>query len=303
MQHPTTAWKSVLELDSARNVTAGSTAALASAIARGADLRIYTDFRHNEHIDVTSKNPELVQEVSEFAVTYLLRMSWSAGIMTLRQPVNLPLGFGRPSMSFFLYNQDGEQAIARPHLDGAPAAGELGPSPAVGHPGMAKYHTRTAWDEKTNAPSHNFVYDFGAFRFCVSDTWREVFANDADGKPAGGSLDELIDAFLKACEMKVAVRDLCTDLAGSSSAAPIEHEVFVRVGPGYYYTEQRLFMSGSHPLVRIRPNIPMQYVSRGWDFGWLMLRTDGRAVYRKCDPYSLAFQDVESRYAIRWFVR
>ena len=27
---------------------------------RGADLRIYTEFRHNEHIDITSNNPEII---------------------------------------------------------------------------------------------------------------------------------------------------------------------------------------------------------------------------------------------------
>jgi hypothetical protein len=48
--------------------------------------------------------------VAEFRVTYLLDDSWSAGIMTLRQPVELPEGFGpRPSLSCFLYNQDGSQ--------------------------------------------------------------------------------------------------------------------------------------------------------------------------------------------------
>lgn len=297
-----TSWKSVLELDPSRKIIAGSESMLCDAIRRGADLRIYTEFRHNEHIDLTSKNPELIQEVSEFAVTYLVKKSWSAGVMTLRQPVDLPMGFGRSSMSFFLYNQNGEQAIARPHLDGKPAAGQPGPSQDAGYPGMAKYHTRTAWDSDTNAPSHNFVYDFESFKYCVSDAWREVFSHAADGKPTGGSLDELIGAFVKGCEMKVAVSGICDDLSPPGTN-PIEHELFVRIGPGYYYTDQRLFMVESHPLVRVRPAIPMQYVSRGWDFGWLFLRTDGRAMYRKCDPYTLQFKDVEHRLALRWFVR
>jgi hypothetical protein len=49
-----TRWKSVLELDSHREVTAGSPNALCAAIRRGADLRIYTEFIHNQHIDPTS---------------------------------------------------------------------------------------------------------------------------------------------------------------------------------------------------------------------------------------------------------
>ena len=74
--------------------------------------------------------------------------------MTLRQPVDLPDGFGpRPSMSFFLYNQDGQQAIARPYLDGAPAAGTLGPAPIDDHSDMPRYHQQDSWDASTNAPS------------------------------------------------------------------------------------------------------------------------------------------------------
>ena len=61
--------------------------------------------------------------------------------MSLRQPVELPSGFGpRPSMSYFLYNEDGTQAIARLHLDGAPAVGVPGPAANTDIGGMAKYH-------------------------------------------------------------------------------------------------------------------------------------------------------------------
>jgi hypothetical protein len=47
----------------------------------------------------------------------------------------------------------------------------------------------------------------------------------------------------------------------------------------------------------------MRYASRSWDFGWLMCRTDGHLVYRRCDPYTLRFTDHTSKTAIRWFVR
>src|SRR5688572_12870302 len=123
-------WQKVLELDAQRRVVGGGEEALAAAIGRAADLRIYTEFRHNEHIDVDSKSREQVREVAQFAITYLIDNSWSAGIMSLRQPVQLPDGFGpRPSMSFFLYNQDGRQAIARPHLDGIAPTAEPGRAP------------------------------------------------------------------------------------------------------------------------------------------------------------------------------
>jgi len=69
-------WPCVLELDHTRMITAGSEVALCNAIRNGADLRIYTEFRHNEHIDVTSDNPARIQEVSEFRVTCLLEDRW-----------------------------------------------------------------------------------------------------------------------------------------------------------------------------------------------------------------------------------
>ena len=295
-----TRWSCALELDAERNTVAGSEQALADSIRRGADLRIYTEFVHNEHIDVTSDRAEPIQEVAEFGVTYLLNDSWVAGIMSQRQPIELPSGFGsRPSMSFFLYNQNGQQAIARPFLDGVPPTGKPGPSLPETPLSMPKYHTEDCWDAETNAPSTNFVYDFAVFRFNVRDTWTEVLSHDATGAVQSGSIDALRDAFSDGCAVKAGVRGLC---AGMADGADTDHEVFVNVGSCYYYTQGKLFIGGSHPLVRVKPGIPVRYESQGWDFGWLMLRTDGHIVYRRCDPYTLAFNDQEAQRAIRWFV-
>ncbi len=294
-----TTWRCALELDAKRNVVAGSPADLADAIGRAADLRIYTEFRHNEHIDVDSLNGELIREVAEFGVTYRVDQRWVAGIMSLRQPIELPIGFGpRSSMSFFLYNQDGTQAIARPHLDGSPVEASFGPSASEPPPNMPKYHVLDSWDAGTNAPSQNFVYDFDRFRYCVNDSWREILSHSANGEVVSGSLEELVDAFSTGCAIKLGISNLCADFCDEP-----DHEVFVQGGSAYYYTEQKLFLIGSHPLVRIRPSVPMRYTSRGWDFGWLMLRSDGHVVYRRCDPYTLQFSDHISRHAIRWFVR
>ena len=296
-------WTCVLELNAARQPVAGSEEALAGAMRGAADLRIYTEFIHNEHIDVKSDSTERIREVAEFGITYLLEDSWTAGIMSLRQPISLPEGFGpRSSMSFFLYNQDGQQAIARPHLDGVPATGAPGPSRTQDHAEMSKYRAQDSWDDQTNAPSTNFVYDFDVYRYCVWGGWQEMLSHDADGAVQSGSVRDLADAFSQGCAVKVGVSGLAGDLAGDPASA-VPHEVFVQGGSCYYYTEQELFITGSHPVIRIKPAIPLQYESRGWDFGWLMLRTDGRVVYRRCDPYTLAFEDVEKDCAIRWFVR
>jgi hypothetical protein len=296
------AWTIALELRSDRSVVAGSPAALCDAIRKAADLRIGTRFRHNEHIDPASTDPEPIEEVAEFGCTYLLEGHWAAGIMTLRQPIDLPDGFGpRPSMSFFLYNQDGRQAIARPYLDGKPASGALGPSPRDEHADMPKYHELDRWDAETNAPSSNFIYDFDIFRYYVSEGWTEVFAHQRDGTPTHGSLDALHEAFADGREVKIGIQGLCDDLRQEGSG--VSNEIFIQAGSCYYYTQRRLFIAASHPVVRVKPAIPLQYTSRGWDFGWLLARTDGRVQQLLYDPYTLQPRRQGAHYPIRWFVR
>ncbi|MBL9215698.1 MAG: hypothetical protein JNG83_09505 [Opitutaceae bacterium] len=298
---PRAGWKRVLTLDRQRRVVAGSPRALADAVRRGADLRIGTEFRHNEHIDPSSDNPELVREVSDFRVTYLLEDRWVAGIMNLRHPIALPDGFGeRPSLSLFLYNQDGSQAIARPFLDGRPARGRLGPSPLADHRDMPKYRQEDAWDGGTNAPSSNFVYEFDNYVFWVRDDWQEVLAHDEFGTVRAGSVDRLAREFTRGREVKVGIAGLCADMAVEPTPA---HEVFVQCGSGYYYTRQRRFMAAAQPVVRVRPAVPLRYRSNGWDYGWLMPRTDGHVARWLVDPYTLKYDRAKGRHALRWFVR
>ena len=296
------ALRNVLTLNADRSVRSGSTIELVDAIRRGADLRIGTAFRHNEHIDTSSPSNELIEEVAEFRQTLLLEDRWAAGIMTLRMPVELPEGFGpRPSMSFFLYNQDGTQAIARPFLDGQPATGAIGPSPADDLPDMPKYHQYDSWDAGTNAPSHNFVYDFDSYRFLVNDRWREVLSHDYDGRPKSGSIEALNDAFMRGSPVKVAISKFCVGLLAPGETGP-EHEAFIHCGSGYFYTDRKLFITGTHPAVRVKPAIPLRYTSKGWDFSWLVARTDGQVERWRCDPYTLQFDRSTHRYDMRWFV-
>lgn len=298
-----TVWKKTLSLASDRTVTEGSSDALREAIGRGADLRIRTDFRHNDHIDTASDSPEMVLETSEFRVTYLVDNRWAAGLMSLRHPIRGLEGFGpRPSMSYFLYNEDGQQAIARPHLDGGLAAGTPGPSPAQSPAHMPRYHTIDAWDAGTNAPSENFIYDFERYDFFVKDDWTEVLHSDEAGRAVSGSVKNLADAFAEGCDVKVGISGLCRDLSPDPEAT-LDHEVFVMTGSNYYYSEQKIFFSGTHPLIRVAPAVPLVYRSRGWDFGWVMARSDGRVFLKICDPYTLQFREQEARLAVRWFVR
>lgn len=296
------ALRNVLKLNADRSIRSGSTTELVDAIRRGADLRIGTAFRHNEHIDTASPSSELIEEVAEFRQTLLLDDRWAAGIMTLRMPVELPEGFGpRPSMSFFLYNQDGTQAIARPYLDGQPPRADRGPSPVPDQPEMPRYHQFDSFDAGTNAPSHNFVYDFDSYRFLVNDRWREVLSHTHTGEPISGSVDELVDAFMRGSPVKVAIRKFCVGLVPPGETAP-DHEAFIHAGSCYYYTDRKLFITGTHPAVRVKPAIPLRYGSGGWDFCWLVARTDGHVERWRCDPYTLAFDRSTHTYDMRWFV-
>ena len=240
-------WTKVLELDHQREPVHGSAAALSDAIRKGADLRIGTPFRHNEHIDTTSRNNELIREHMDFRVTYLLDDRWSAGIETLRMPVSLPDGFGpRPSMSFFLYNQDGTQAVGRPFLDGQSPARGANASAPKNDPSMPRMRMLGAADEQTNAPSHHFIYAFDYFRFFACDRWREVLSHDERGQMLSGSLDDLTAAAHQGREIKVGIRGLCQDLGDGPA-----QEVFVHVGPCYHYTKSRFLIGATNPLVRV----------------------------------------------------
>ena len=296
-------WRSAYQLDAARRHVAGSEKELATAIRRGADLRIRTEFKNNEHVDTASDSAELIQEVAEFAGTYLIEDRWVAAIMTLRQPISLPDGFGpRPSMSFFLYNQNGQQAIARPFLDGGEIRAKPGPSELDDHSRMPKFQQLDSWDKGTNAPSSNFIYDFDLFQYMVRDDWEQVLAHTAEGRILSGSQEDLGRQVAEGKEVKIAVRGLCADLDEHPEKS-VDHEVFVKTGSCYYYTEQKLFIAGTHPLVRVKPGVPLEYESRGWDFGWLMARTDGFVARLLLNPYTLQFERSQGHYPMRWFVR
>ena len=296
-------WTLALELDHRRSITIGSQVALRDAIRNGADLRIYTEFRHNEHIDTSSENTELIREAAEFRASYLVDDRWVAGIMTQRQPVDLPEGFGqRASMSFFMYNEDGQQAVARPYLDSASASENSEPSEITVAKKMPKYHLLDTCDENTNAPSRNFVYDFEIFRYLVRDDWQEVLSHNADGSVNSGSVGELADAFSRGVEVKVSILNACQDLV-ENDPAPLRHEVFIQLNSCYFYTKKKLFIGATHPLVRVRPSIPMEYRSGGWDFGWMVVRSDGHVTLRLVDPYTLSFRDKNMHHSLRWFIR
>lgn len=302
MSEPGSSWRCVQTLDARRRLVSGDPQALRAAIRQGADLRIYSEFRHNEHIDVRSPLADLIQESMDMRCTWLLDGRWVASQLTLRQPVELPSGFGpRPSLSLFMYNENGDQAIARPFLDGPPTLGPHGPSPVAPPADMPKYHEFDAWDAQTNAPSSNFAYDFEQLKYFVKEDWTELLAHDADGTVTHGSLDAVMAAVRRGAEFKVGVTGLCHDLGSADQDLP--HEIFIQCGSVYLYTESRLFVAATHPVVRVAPAIPLRYASENWDYSWLLVRTDGHVSLLSYDPYTLQPRRSQQRLAIRWFAR
>ena len=297
----------VLELDMQRNIVDGSPEALRDAIRRAADLRIYTEFRHNEHINAASPNNEMIREVSDFPATYLIEDKWVAAMMTLRQPVTLPDRFGdRSSMSFFMYNEDGHQAFARPYLDShgydEPLSDVPPYDPPYGYGGidMSKYHTLSA-DGNTAAPSENFIYDFYSYKYLVQDEWEEIYAHDENGNAIRGSAKAIDEASNAGQELKVAITGICEGLWGETNLP--HHELFITTGPHYYYSETGYMVAETRPFVRVRPAIPMVYEEKNWDFGWAIVRSDGHVAGRYYDPYTMRVKHTYTRHAMRWFTK
>jgi hypothetical protein len=303
----TTDWTTILELAPDRSVVAGSKAALADAVRRGADLRIYTEFLYEEHILPGGGDPALdgpIREVIDFRETLLVEDRHAAGITTLRQPLEPPHGFnGRdPRMSFFLYTMDGDQALA------SLVFGELADAPAPGQrlvvptpDDMPKMGPQEFFDLGTNGPSRNFVYDMETYRFIVRDDWEQVLAHDADGRVTAGSFAALETAQIAGREIKVGIRDLGADLATTRSS--VSSETFSLVGSGFLHVRAGLYVTLTHPLVRLVADVPVRYRTGNWDVAWVFLRTDGQAQVRRIDPYTRQWDDRPARFACRWFAR
>ncbi len=291
----------VLELSPQREVVSGSREALAAALDRGADLMIATGFFHDEHLSPGAENKELVEEVSDFRVVFRVGKDWSAGIMNLRMPGRGILGFAdanQPSWSFFMYNCDGTQAIARPHLNRdlvlVPPTGE---SPFEQPSDMPKYHILSNFDAQTNAPSQNFIYDFEYFKYIVRDDWTEIFAHDENGNVLSGSLDALVEATRAGRDLKAAIRNF------DHQPGEEDYEIFTYLGSTYYSTKSNHLAVNSQPLVLVKPAIPMRYASGNWRPGNMLLHTDGTVEFWTYDPYFMKYSQCRDKCAIRYFTR
>jgi hypothetical protein len=287
----------VMTLDPGRKITSGSVSALNEKIRKGADLRISTGFIYNEHVDISSGDSQLMAETSAFAETVLIDGKWSAYFMTLRQPVSLRNKlFGYPnSMSLFLYNQDGKQAVARLVLDGTIDNSLHKDSEKSGIPKMV---TMDIFDEGTPGVSKNFIYDFEFYDFMANDCYEEIYSNDAEGNCTSGSIDALADAYRSGRGIKIAISGISDVMWGDSGH---HDEIYMHCGSSYYYTVDKLMASNTHPFVSVPADIPLLYKSRSFKYCWAVAQTDGRAEIRGYDPFDGIWKTTESRLPVRWF--
>ena len=292
-------YKSLLELNNKLQITAGSTGALNEALARGADLKIETVFRHDEHMDLTSPIKDRVREVSEFPASIIVDGRWSAAFMTMRQPADVPHGFGpRASLSLFMYNQDGTQAIARPYLDGGAVTGVKGPCEPYSYGAHGKMRYLSCFDRGTNAPCDNFVYEFDSFRYLACDRYIPLCSFGSGGDLISGDREALWGAVRAGADIKVGITGVC---GGLPSAKPYKHTVYVRAAFLYHYQEGGLLVAETHPFVRVAPDIPLRYASDNWDYCWAIVRTDGKCSLMRMDPHTLAFTELKENFAVSWF--
>lgn len=288
----------VLSLDADRQVVGGSTELLNGKIRAGADLRISTGFLHNEHIDPLSDDNQLVVETSTFAQTVLIDNRWSAYFMTLRQPVSLRDGFGRPhALSLFLYNQDGLQAMARLIMD---EEQDDTMNPVVDEADMKKMHTLNVLDRHKAGASKNFIYNFSFYDFVVTDCYDEVYANTEGGTCVLGNIDALGEAYRSGRGIKLAVKGLSRAIWGTTEH---EDEIYIHCGSSYYYTSDKLMITNTLPFVSVPADIPLNYKSESYRYCWLIARTDGRAEIRHYNVFDKKWETSATYLPIRWFAQ
>ncbi|MDO5553299.1 MAG: hypothetical protein Q4G68_06020 [Planctomycetia bacterium] len=294
---PSDADGAVLELDTHRKITTGSPELLRNAVANGADLRIATGFRHNEHIDVTSQDDQLIVETSSFKQTVLINDRWVAGYMTLRQPVTLVNGFGQPnSLSLFLYNQNGQQALARVIFEDRPdsAFGKK-----LESEGVSKFHTFSQYDTESTGPSKNFVYDFDFYRYYVTEKYSFSYANDAKGNCKSGNFARLAQASEHGKTIKVGIRGISSYLWPEYQATD---EIFIPCGSHYYYAKKKLMVASTEPFVVIPATIPLEYRANALRYCWAIVQSDASATIRSYDPIAKEWHDYQTSLPVRWFV-
>ena len=267
-----------------------------TAIGRGADLRIYTEFLYEEHIlpgggDDRSGRPDprghrLPRDDPRRRTRTWPRSRPCASRWSRRTASTAPTRRCRSSCTRWTASRRWPTSCSATRRRPSCRPGErtVEPTPAD----MPKMGDQEFFDVGTTGPSRNFVYDMETYRFIVRDEWQEVLAHDADGRVTAGSFAALEEAQIAGREIKVGIRDLGRrprDGGDRRVAHEVVHARRVRLPP-------RPGRAVRHAHPSPRPDragaIPLRYRSGNWDVAWVFLRTDGQAHVRRIDPYTRA---------------
>lgn len=177
--------------------TAGSAIAVAAAVARGADLRLYMTTQDDSNRQDGLSRSSAYEETLYFGQTYASLAEGTDRFAGLCPHHTSTSHEGKvseqPYMSLFRYDSSGSYS----HL---------------------KW-----WGSGETKDSTN-TYPYNVYRWFVSDRFKPCFEHDADGNVVAGTLDALVTAVRNGLTIKVGVYGLSALRLGTSDAAVVESD-------------------------------------------------------------------------------
>ena len=274
-------WTKICSVAGDFQPAAGSVAAVAEAVRRGADLRRFSTY--------DPESTGLVEETMSLQTTWVFDDEHVGGLSTLRHPVDAGLDFwSRPTMAYWIFNVTAPSASAMVPMDG-----------------QAADRAEDGWVYVDNTPFDRALdkqWLSKQYHWWVRDDWEEVCTHDEDGNPSRGSWEDVRSAANDGCELKVGIRDLWSHLA-SPGVEPPEHEVFTTCGTQFAHVDGAFFGALTTPTFLVRPVAPLKFRDDVVEPGWLLVRSDGRVKRQTLNVSTFKWEQTWGRYAVRWFAR
>ena len=258
----------------------GDVRAVADAVRRGADLRRFSTYDPPE--------TGLVEETMALQTTWVFDDEHVGGLATLRHPAEAGLHlFDRPLLAYWIFNVTAPSCSAFVPLDGREVDDATGDWVSVeNHP-----------FKREDAPWLSKQYLWWS-----RDDWKEIHAHDESGTPLKGTWNDVRQAALDGCTLKVGIRDLWAYLVPRDADAPT-HEVFIEMGTQFAHVDAGFVGALTLPTFLVRPCTPLAFCDEAFAPGWLLVRTDGKVQRRTLCPATLEWELTWTRHAVRWFAR
>ena len=259
---------------------AGSVAAVADAVRRGADLRRFSTY----NLEGTG----LVEETMTLQTTWVFDDEHVGGLQTLRHPVNAGLGITmQPSMALWIFSVTSPQRSTFLPLNGKPMANATG-----------------KWVNIDNEPFGAEADEFVPRRYhwWARSDWEQICAHDKNGNPSHGSWEEIRKAVNNGRILKVGIKNLWSYLTPAGEEAP-EHEVFIECTTDFSHLDEKFVGALTQPTFLLQPGVPLKFAGENFALGWLVVRSDGKVQRHTLNPTNMQWEQTWDRYAVRWFAR